>query len=346
MNKKDKIEKTLDKFSSKKYIKGLGFNIYDFKSNESILQTKGNIKKDSQFFIASTTKLFTSAIIIQLIEEGSIAYSTKIVDILDSTTIHGLNVLNNKDYSNEITIKHLLAHTSGLPNYFSEHRYFAKSLEQQLISNIDTKYTFEDTIKWSKKFKPKFIPGAPNKAYYSDTNYQLLGRIIELLSGKSFEQNINFRIISKLGLKNTYLYSNVEDSRPIKLNYKEMPLDIPKAMSSFGPDGGVVSSLDDLMVFIKAFFKARLFSKQGLNKLYEYNKIFFPLEYGIGHMRFKLPKYMTAFRNVPESLGHSGLSGALAYYCPEKEVYIVGTVNQIYKPRTSYDIMTRILMSL
>ena len=156
MNKKDKIEKILDKYSSKKYIKGLGFNIYDSKSNESILQTKGNIKKDSQFFIASTTKLFTSAIIIQLIEEGSIAYSTKIVDILDSTTIHGLNVLNNKDYSNEITIKHLLAHTSGLPNYFSEHRYFAKSLEQQLISNIDTKYTFEDTIKWSKKFKPKF----------------------------------------------------------------------------------------------------------------------------------------------------------------------------------------------
>lgn len=51
---KDKIEKILDKYSSKKYIKGLGFNIYDSKTNESILLTRGNIKKDSQFFIAST----------------------------------------------------------------------------------------------------------------------------------------------------------------------------------------------------------------------------------------------------------------------------------------------------
>ena len=70
----------------------------------------------------------------------------------------------------------------------------------------------------------------------------------------------------------------------------------------------------------------------------------YPLENGIGLMRFKLPKSFTMGKNVPVLYGHSGLSGAFAYYAPETDTYYSGTVNQIFKPGTSYKLLVKILL--
>jgi CubicO group peptidase (beta-lactamase class C family) len=339
-----KINEILDRYSNKKYITGLAFKVYDEKTNKIISENRGNIKKDSVFYIASTTKLFTSAIILQLVEENKIQLQTKVADLLERKIMDGLHVYKGVDYSKEITIRNLMMQTSGLPNYFSEHNFNKKSLEQRLTANIDVKYSFEDTIEWSKSYTPKFSPGKKGMAYYSDTNYQLLGRIIEVITNKTYHQNISERIINKLKLKDTYLYRNPSDTRPVALNYKGLKLNIPNAMASFGPDGGIVSNLDDLMIFIRSFFGNSLFDTKVFSGLH-YNKIFFPLEYGLGFMRFNPPIFITAFKKIPALIGHSGLSGALAYYCPEKKIYIVGTVNQIYKPQISYNLITRILLS-
>ncbi|MDO8869603.1 MAG: hypothetical protein Q7V10_02515 [Methanobacteriaceae archaeon] len=73
------------------------------------------------------------------------------------------------------------------------------------------------------------------------------------------------------------------------------------------------------------------------------NKIFFPLQYGIGLMRFKLPRIFSPFKSVPELLGHSGLSGAFSFYCPEKDIYLTGTVNQAAYPDLSFNLMVKII---
>jgi CubicO group peptidase (beta-lactamase class C family) len=194
--------------------------------------------------------------------------------------------------------------------------------------------------------KPHFKPGESNKAYYTDTNYQLLGKLIEVISGMCYAEALAHFIIRPLGLQKTYLYTDITDKKPIPLYYKSMPLYIPKAMTSFGPDGGIVSTAEETMVFIKAFFEGRFFPKENLAQMASWKRIFFPLEYGVGMMRFKLPRIFSPFRPIPEIIGHSGLSGAFAYYCPEKNLYLTGTVNQVYNPSSSYRLIVKVLNSI
>ena len=114
-------------------------------------------------------------------------------------------------------------------------------------------------------------------------------------------------------------------------------------MASFGPDGGIVSTAEESMTFLKAFFAGTLFPARYLPELYQWNKIFFPLQYGVGLMRFQLPRFMSPFSPAPELLGHSGLSGAFAFYAPERSVYLTGTVNQIAQPGRSFRLLLRLL---
>jgi hypothetical protein len=100
------------------------------------------------------------------------------------------------------------------------------------------------------------------------------------------------------------------------------------------------------MVFLKAFFNGTFFPKTYLPELYKWNSVMFPLEYGVGIMKFQLPAIFTLFRKMPAFIGHSGLSGAFAYYIPEKEVFLSGTVNQISNPGTSYKMLIQIVNSI
>jgi CubicO group peptidase (beta-lactamase class C family) len=117
-------------------------------------------------------------------------------------------------------------------------------------------------------------------------------------------------------------------------------------MCSFGADGGIVSTAEESMIFIKAFFNGQLFPKEYINEMKIWNNIFFPLQYGVGLARFKLPRIFSAFKSYPELIGHSGLSGAFAFYCPAKEIYFTGTVNQISNPSISYKLMIKLLSAL
>ena len=69
----------------------------------------------------------------------------------------------------------------------------------------------------------------------------------------------------------------------------------------------------------------------------------FPLEYGLGLMRFKLPRIISPGFKFIELLGHSGLSGAFAFYNPDREVYLTGTVNQINNPGQSFRLMLKVM---
>jgi D-alanyl-D-alanine carboxypeptidase len=117
-------------------------------------------------------------------------------------------------------------------------------------------------------------------------------------------------------------------------------------MTAFGADGGIVSTSEETMVFLKAFFNGLFFPKSFLPELYKWNILMFPLEYGVGIMKFQLPALLTMFRKMPALIGHSGLSGAYAFYIPEKDVFLAGTVNQINNPGTSYKMMLKIVSSI
>ncbi len=306
----------------------------------------GNFTPNQQYFIASTTKLFTTAIILNLKSQGKLDLNDKILNYVNSNILEGLHVFKGTDYSKSITIQELLAHTSGLPDYFQNKDQNGQSLEKELTSGNDQYWSFEQAIEKSKAMNPLFAPSAPKKAHYSDTNFQLLGHIIENITQKTYSECCLEYIVTPLALAHTYLYQDSKDQNPKILNYKSKPLDISKAMTSFGPDGGIVSTSSDMLIFIEAFFEGKLFPKNYINELQKWNRIFFPMRSGIGIHLFKLPWLFNPFGTLPYFIGHSGLSGALAFYSPEKKLYITGTVNQIAHPDISFKTMVKLSQAI
>ena len=219
-------------------------------------------------------------------------------------------------------------------------------MKSQLISGNDIYWDFQQAVDRSKKMTPLFEPSKPDKAHYSDTNYQLLGRIIENQYSNQLEEILQKEICNGLELSQTYLYADISDDKPKNLYFKSNQLNLPKAMTSFVADGGIVSTSKELMIFLKAFITGKLFPKSYLKEISQWNRIFFPLESGIGIYRFKTPWYFSPFKRIPELIGHSGLSGAFAFYAPEINTYLTGTVNQIHNPGNSYKLMIKVLIEI
>jgi CubicO group peptidase (beta-lactamase class C family) len=303
----------------------------------------GNLTTTQPYFLASTTKLFTTALILQLQAAGKLQLDDKIGQYLPAEILQGLHVYKGKDHSGDITISQLLAHRSGLPDYFQGKGPSGKSLEDELLAGQDQAWVFENAISRAKTIKPLFAPGTKGKAQYADTNFQLLGRIIEEVTGQSYTVNCQQNILQPLGLSSTYLYHDPTDNTPQTLYYKSKPLHIPKAMAAFGPDGSMVSTSADMLVFIEAFFTGKLFPAAYLADLQQWNRIFFPMQSGIGIHLFKLPWLLNPTGAVPSFIGHSGLSGALAYYSPQHKLFIAGTVNQVAYPDRSFRTMIKLV---
>ena len=342
---KSKLENILNQTVNSKSIFGAVVNIESGDQSFSWSGAAGNLKVESQYFIASTTKLYITAVVLKLRADGCLRLDDKISQYIPKDIITGIHTFKDVDYSYDITIRQLMSHTSGLPDYFQGKRENGKSLEAEITSGHDQHWTFEKVTSEVKKMKSKFKPGTKGKAFYSDTNYQLLGRIIEIITEKKISDVFKEFIYAPLKLESTYLYEDSNDTKPVSLYYKTQPLHIPLAMTSFGPDGGIVSTAKETMIFLRAFFNGQLFPKEYLDELANWNRIFFPLEYGLGVARFKLPRIFSPFKPIPELIGHSGLSGAFAFYCPKKDLYLTGTVNQIANPSISYKLMIKIINS-
>ncbi|HED10247.1 MAG TPA: class A beta-lactamase-related serine hydrolase [Caldithrix abyssi] len=341
MNTAKQLQSILERSVDGRNIFGAAFALK--KEDFSWAASAGDIAGEQPFFIASTTKLFTTAVILKLRSTGRLSLDDTIGKYLEQAIVNKLHCHKGKDYSAQITIRHLLSHTSGLPDYFLNKGADGRSLKDELLAGKDQYWTFEQAIAKSKAMKPLFVPGSKGKAHYCDTNFQLLGKIVENLSQKSFTEVCREYIFTPLQLENTYMYRDPADNTPIPFYYKDSPLNIPQAMASFGPDGGIVSTTSDMLIFIEAFFSGQLFPAVYQEELTQWNNIFFPLQAGVGIHRLKLPWFFNPTGAIPELLGHSGLSGALAFGHPGKKLYITGTVNQVAYPDKSFKTMIKLV---
>ncbi len=142
-----------------------------------------------------------------------------------------------------------------------------------------------------------------------------------------------------------YLFDGTfPDRAPATIYLKARPAHVPKYLASNGPDGGLVSTASECVVFLRAFFEGRLFDRALLERMTTWNPIFFPLSYGWGLMRFQLPRFFRP-RPLPEFIGHSGSTGSFAFTCPSGSLYLAGTVNQI-APARPFSLMIGLVRSV
>jgi len=324
MTLEERLQYTLIQITDGKKIHGAVFNVYDGSSGFEWSGASGNLSINSQYSIASITKMYTSTVIMKLVEEKQIGLDDPVSKYLSSEMTNGLHVYRGKDYSQDITIRYLLGHRSGLPDYFTESTLGKTSISEERKANHDFSYNFNDILNRTKMMPAHFIPGTKGKAYYSDGNYQILGYIIEKVTNKSLGEVYRELIFEPLGLSKTYLQTNPGIWGISSIYNGETEIQVPAMLSSERSAGGIVSTANDNMIFLKAFFSGELFPKTYLEQMEQWNKIFFPMEYGFGIMRCNIP-----IGSRYEVIGHSGSTGTLSYYCPSRDIFITGSTQQL-----------------
>ncbi|WP_339254694.1 serine hydrolase [Sporosarcina sp. FSL W8-0480] len=209
---------------------------------------------NTRFAIASGCKIFTSVAICMLAESGEISFDTKLKDCLDTEFPH---------FDNDITIHHLLTHTSGVPDYFNE----------EIMDDFETLWKSRPMyhIRSPKDFLPMFQyekmqdhPGSPFQ--YNNTGYILLGLIVEHVTKSSFTGFVEEHIFRKAGMTNVGYFEMDRLPERTALGYIEVPegtwkSNIYSLPAKGGPDGGAFVTVEDMGRFWQALTNHELLSK-------------------------------------------------------------------------------------
>lgn len=268
-------------------------------------QINGTEKKSltaaSRFRIGSITKMFTVAMVFQLVEEGKL----KLTDTLGQFFPQVPN-------AKKITIAHILAHRSGIPNV---------RRNQNAEGNVNTiPITKEEMLVLIAKGTPDFEPDT--KHAYSNSGYQLLGLILEKVTGKSYAHNLEERITSKVGLKDTYLATGkIDISMNEALTYMHFGGDW-KQMTETHPSmlfsaGAIVSTPNDLAQFIHALFEGKIVSKESLERMKTLRD-----NEGMG-----MEPFTFAGKTFYGHTGGADNYGAWLAYLPEEKLAVAYTTN-------------------
>ena len=196
-------------------------------------------------------------------------------------------------------------------------------------------------ISTAKLIKPKFEPKKKGRSYYADINFDLLGKIIENITHLSLSEVFQEFICDPLNLINTYIITSETDFAP-KTYYRDKSISVVKFLKSCPASGGAVTTSEELMIFLKAFWGGRLFDKKIFDELKKHNPLqitFGGIHYAGGYMHINSGISLTKRNRL---IGHSGSTGSFAFYCPETSLFFVGDVNQISNP----SIPIRLVMGL
>jgi D-alanyl-D-alanine carboxypeptidase len=303
--------------------------------------------KDTPIYIASITKLYTATAIMRLYEKGALSLDDPMARYLPAGLIRGIHIYKGKDYSQEITIKQLLSHTSGIADYYSERPEGGKSLFELLLEEPKQSWTVEQTIERARDdLKPNFKPGTD--ASYSDTNFQLLGKIIEAITGKPLYAVYQDFIFRPLGLKHTWLVGYPEpqiaaSAVPADVFYKDKNITQTRSNGAYWADGGIVSTAEEMIIFLKALNEGRIISRDTLKLMHNWHKLQFPLQYGYGTMYFKLPWFINMVMSIPPLWGHSGSTGSFLYYSEGLNLYMAGSINQVDSKIKPFRLMGKVV---
>ncbi len=205
----------------------------------------------SRFRIGSITKMFTAAMILQLVDEGKLKLTDTLATFFPQIPNAG-----------KITLGQLLGHRSGIPNVRRD------PTGQPNVNT--TPITKDEILALIVKAAPAFEPDT--RHLYSNSGYFLLGLILEKVTGQSYAAALEERIKAKIGLKDTYTATGkIDVQKHESLTYlntgsdwKQVPETHPSIL--FGA-GAIISTPADLARFIQALFDGKLISRESLNRM-------------------------------------------------------------------------------
>lgn len=333
------------------------------------------VRPDTPYFIASIDKLLTATIILKLTERGLLHLDEPISAYLAGSLIGGIHCLGGVDHTDSITVRNLLSHTSGLPDWLEDRPKGGSSLIDWLIRDGDMSLGLDDMIgtvrgRLLPHFPPQPIEEERPKVRYSDTNYILLITIIEAVTGQPLHKVHDELLFQPLKLRHTWLAGRSQPleqtSEPTSLWFGMEPLEIPRLLHS---TWAVYSTVDDTMRFLLGLMRGEVFDNpETLAQMQQrWNRFGLPLdraalrlpswpiEYGLGIMRFhdpvlqlvgRLPRILRPVYPAPAVLGHTGSTGAWLFYCPHSDLLLSGTVNQATAGALPFRLIHKVLRAV
>ncbi len=303
----------------------------------------GNIKANIQqpVHLASVGKLFTATIISLLFERGKLDFNDHISKYLDAELMSRLHFYKGMDYSDKITVRHLLMQTSGLNDVF----YY---LWKRMIQDRAFKITPREAVIWGKEnLKPVATPG--KKHFYTDTNYYLLGFIVENITGKKFHEVMHEFIFDPLGMQKSFMHgvskANIESKYPAaKLYIKGIDVTSIEGVHLLDYAGGsVIAPLEDYLLFMKSLLTQKIIKLETLNRMIEDD-----ISMGFPTIGFRYGYSIWKLKNIPILVpkkyycwGCVGVTGAFMFYHPITDSYIIGTFNDFAYRGKALEFMVR-----
>ena len=273
------------------YSKSIGYSDVD---------SKNLINVDTKFRVGSITKTYTAALVLKAVEEGRL----KLTDRLNSFYPEVKN-------ADRITIEQLLKHRTGIFNF----------------TDIDGQDRWEQEYHTEKEFLNYFTDQESNfepdtDFEYSNTNYALLGFILQKIYGIGFADILKMKITDPLQLKNTYFSNEVDPSKNEALSYNIQNKFIRNAQVNYAnhrSGGGITSTPTEVNKFLTALFNGQIISKESL-------KLMLPQERGTYGMGIQM---LNSATDIYEHSGRVENFISDYWYFPNEELGVVVLTNAV-----------------
>ena len=242
------------------------------------LKTKRPMRADDRFRVGSATKPFVATVVLQLVGERKLMLGDTVERWLPKLVPNG----------RAITVRQLLNHTSGLFDYAEDPRVLGPKM-----SRIPTRvWTPRELVAMATSQAPLFPPGA--RWAYSNTNYFLLGLIVEAATGQPLEAQLRKRIFAPLHLRGTSFDTKPRIAGRYAHGYESVAGSGLRDVGSISPSiywaaGAVVSTADDLARFFRELLRGRLLRPELLRAMRTTVAVTPDQQYGLGLYRNRAP---------------------------------------------------------
>lgn len=275
--------------------------------------------------VGSTVKVFTAVTCLLLQEEGLLDLDDLITDYLPAEYLEGF------ENTDRITIRQLLQHASGLPNYIVNAEFQTASL-----NHLNKTWTKEELLAYARFQPADFPPGTDYR--YSNTGFILLGDIITAVSGKPFYEVFAEKLFLPLGLNASQFAATDPVPDDLIQGYVDLysRTELINATNYSGwdyftADGGLISNAHDLARFISLLFQGEILSQTSLEEMTdwrtpsEFDSEGFETDFGLGI--FRIPTdFGDAYIHGGDAIGYF----AFVAYFPESAKGLSWTVNGNY----------------
>jgi D-alanyl-D-alanine carboxypeptidase len=270
------------------------------------------------FRIASVTKMMTAAALLVLADRGRCRLDDPAGRYLPRDVVDRFHDSTGRAYAAAVTLRQFLDHTSGLPNFFSQ----PLILDAVRHGAGRRRFTPPDLVDLAAAGEPPSSQPGTARAY-TDTGFLLAGLIIEALTRRPLQEAYRELVLDPAGMADTWLESSDEPPRRREI----APHDLDgHDITGMDPTvdwagGGLVSTAADLAAFLRALTRGRLVSSRAWGEMTRWHPgpAGYYDDYGLGLGRYTFP--------ASQVVGHHGVWGAFAFWSPELDACITGTVN-------------------